>query len=623
MACGRFVGVAAAIALSALTSLACPAAPAPEPRRVLLLHSFGPQFAPWSMISAGLREQLNERSPYPIDLYEASLQTERFSLSGKPGPLLEYVSAMFSDRDPNLIIAMGAPAARFALLNRSRMFPSAPLLVTGADERTLRDAVLTAKDTAIAVAIEPEKQIESILQVLPETTTIAVVIGDSPLERFWVDELRLAFARFNDRVTFDWLNKLSFDEMIARVANLPPRSAIYYATIRMDARGVPHEEDRALMRLHELGTAPIFTYIDSYFGQGVVGGPMLSTQDVADRSAIVAARILGGEAPDTIKSPAIGLAQPTFDWRELSRWNIPEANLPKDSLVLFRASGLWAEYRAQVIAVFAAMLTQGALIGWLIFEHRRRHLAEVRSRNSMAQLAQMNRVSTVGELSASIAHEINQPLTGITTRASAALRWLSRDPPEFQKARDALSQIVAASSRTSEIVTSIRAMVGKAPDERADVDLNRIITTVLEIMRIELQRNEIDVALALDATLRKVRCSRVQIEQVVLNLIINAVEAMQSTRPRVLRISTATSGSDMARVSIEDSGPGIEPSHADQVFKALFTTKPGGIGIGLAICRSIVEGHGGRIWVSPAAHRGAVFHFELPLSAAQKSSGGT
>src|SRR5262245_45952962 len=137
---GRSVGAFAAIAFNALTALACPTATAAEPQRVLLLHSFGPHFAPWSTISTRLRVELTERSPFPIDVYEASLQTERFSVSGKPGPLLEYVSALFDARGPNLMIAMGAPAARFALLNRSRMFPSAPLLITGTDERTFRDA---------------------------------------------------------------------------------------------------------------------------------------------------------------------------------------------------------------------------------------------------------------------------------------------------------------------------------------------------------------------------------------------------------------------------------------------------------------------------------------------------
>jgi signal transduction histidine kinase len=620
MACDRSLGAVAALALTALVALACPVALAAEPHRVLLLHSFGPHFAPWNAISTRLRQELVERAPYPIDIYEASLQSERRAPSDKPGPLLEYVAALFADHDPNLVIAMGAPAARFALLNRPRMFPSAPLLITGADERTFRDAEFTEKDAAVVVAIKPEQQIESILQVLPATTTIAIVIGDSPLERFWVDELQRAFAPFTERVKFEWLNKLSFDEMIARVAQLPPRSAVFYATVRMDAHGVPHEEDRALAQLQRIAKVPIFTYIDSHFGRGIVGGPMLSIQTIAEQSAIVAARMLSGEVPGEIKPPVIGLGRPTFDWRELERWSIREASLPEGSLVRFRVPSAWAEYRVQIAAVCAAMLMQGALIVWLIFEHRRRHLAEVRSRNSLAQLAQMNRVSTVGELSASIAHEINQPLTGITTRAGAALRWLSRDPPDFQKARDALSQIVAASSRTSEIVTSIRAMFGKGPNERSDVDLNRIITTVREIVRIELQKNEIEVELALAAALPKVSCSRVQIEQVVLNLVINAVEAMQPVRPRILRISSDLSGPEAVRVSIADSGTGIDPAHIDQVFKALFTTKPGGIGIGLAICRSIIESHAGRIWVSPAPQRGAVFHFELPVSAAKDSA---
>src|SRR5262249_46342140 len=156
---------------------------------------------------------------------------------------------------------------------------------------------------------------------------------------------------FTNRVAFDWFNELSLDEMIKRVEALPPRSAIYYATVRVDARGVPQEEDRVLMRLREVANAPIFSYIDSNFGHGIVGGPLLSSQQIARQSAAVAVRILSGEAAGNIKTPTLGLGTPEYDWRELKRWNISEAALPSGSEVYFRGSTAWEQYQAQILTV--------------------------------------------------------------------------------------------------------------------------------------------------------------------------------------------------------------------------------------------------------------------------------
>ena len=189
---------------------------------------------------------------------------------------------------------MGAPAARFVLKNRAQVFPSTPLLIVGTDARAFSEADLGAHDTAVAVNIDAAAQIDAMLHVLPDLANIAVAIGDSPLERFWVAELRRVFARFEGRITFQWLNDLSFDDMMQRVAALPPRSAIYYATVRVDARGVLQEDNQSLTRLRAVANAPIFSYVDSNLGRGIVGGPLISTEEVAHRGATVAVRILGG-----------------------------------------------------------------------------------------------------------------------------------------------------------------------------------------------------------------------------------------------------------------------------------------------------------------------------------------
>jgi len=603
------IGLAVVLLLSAMEIAAA------QPKRILLLHSFGPHFGPWNAIAARLREELRKQSPTPIDLYENSLQGERSADPQGEHRFLAYLNGLFQDRNLDLIVVVGAPAARFVLRNRSDFFHSVPMLIAAADERTFSPDQLAANDTTVPVKIDPSVVVDNILQILPETTDIAVAIGDSPLERFWLAEIQRSFQRFGTRVTFHWLNKLSADEMVKRALTLPPRSAIYYATVRIDASGEPQEEDRVLGRLLEAGRSPLFTYIDADFGRGVVGGPMLSSQQIAQKAATVAVQILGGGSPANIKTTALGVTAPRYDWRELRRWNISEASLPPDSIVEFRQPTVWQRYRWQILLLSAAILVQAAMIVVLLYEHRRRRVAEVSARTAMSELMHMNRVATAGELSASIAHEVNQPLTGISARASAAVRWLAKEPPDIEKVRNMLREIVKASDRAAEVVGSVRAMFKKDSKERSSVDINNLIRTVLEIVRVELQRNGVDLQTTLSEELPRVECDPVQMQQVILNLVINAIEAMQDVQPRVLRVESKLIEPHTVRVRVEDTGKGVDPMQLDRIFRPLVTTKERGMGMGLSICRSIVESHHGRIWVEAAAPRGAIFQFELPTKA--------
>src|SRR5215467_10960675 len=163
--------------------------------------------------------------------------------------------------------------------------------------------------------------------------------------------MRQAFQPFTNRVTFRWFNDWLTDEMIRQAASLPPHSAIFYASVRVDVLGVPNEEDRDLKRLREVANAPIFSYLDSNFGHGTVGGPVISTQELGRKAAEVAVRILSGEPPENFRTPPVPLGAPTYDWRELQRWNISEDRLPVGSLVQFREPTVWERYRWQLTSI--------------------------------------------------------------------------------------------------------------------------------------------------------------------------------------------------------------------------------------------------------------------------------
>jgi len=280
---------------------------------------------------------------------------------------------------------------------------------------------------------------------------------------------------------------------------------------------------------------------------------------------------------------------------------------------------MWEQYSNQILMVFAALISQAALIGFLIYEHRRRQVAEVLARNSMAELTHMNRVATAGELSASIAHEVNQPLTGIVTRASAARRWLAAERPDIDKARAALEAIVAAGHRASDIITNVRSMFKKDTQDKSLVDINKLIWAVLGLLYLDLRKQQIDLESELDDQLAPVLGNQVQLQQVILHLLMNAIAYIRSVEPRVLSIRSRLNGHDCVQVSIEDTGIGIDAANRDQIFKPMFTTKENGMGMGLSICHSIVASHNGRIWVKAGNKRGTIFHFELPQTSSDST----
>ena len=289
-----------AIALLIAAYASAIAAPAAEPKRVLLLQSFGREFSPFYEYVGRFREQLVKQSPNPIDFYEALLQTARFRDPGDEGSFVEYLNALFDARKLDLIVTSGAPAAQFVQRNRQRLFPSTPLLIASIDQRFADLTALSPQDTVVGSSLDMSLAIENILQVLPNTTNVAVVLGSSPLEKRWYTILQRQFEPYANKVNFIWLNELTFDEMRRRAANLPPRSAIFYGLLAVDSSGATQEQNRMLNDLHSAANAPIFGWTDTYLGRGIVGGRLLAHQAASQRAATVAVRILQGETPRDI-----------------------------------------------------------------------------------------------------------------------------------------------------------------------------------------------------------------------------------------------------------------------------------------------------------------------------------
>jgi signal transduction histidine kinase len=588
---------------------------ATEHKQVLILHSAGREFRPWNEYAKQIREELDRQSPWPLDVREHSLETTRSADLNPELPFVEYLEVLYSAHAPDLIVSIGAPAAAFIQRHRDQFFPTTPAVFTAIEQRRLKSSGLTLNDVVVAVKLDFRFLFESFLKISPDTKTVAIVNGHSPNELFWRSEIQNELKPLEDRIDIRWYDNFSFQDILKQTADLPPRSAIFWNTMVVDATGVVYEGDRALKTLYATANAPIFTHDDAFFGREVVGGPMLSASVLGKEVGAVAARILGGEKPNGIKIEPTVFAAPKYDWRELQRWGINESRLPPRSEVDFRELTAWEAYKWRIVAALALLLFQGAAISGLLVERRRRLHFQIEAARRSAELAHFNRFSTAGELTASIAHEINQPLGAILINAETLQALLKSPAPDLGEIGEIVDDIHRDDKRAAEVILRLRNMLKKAPFKVTEADLNDIVRNTIQILSPLAATRKCNLESTIFSDPLSIKGDPIQIQQVLVNLIVNAADAMSDVAraERTVTISTARDDS-FAEVSVSDAGPGISRDKLEEVFEPFFSTKSHGMGMGLSIARTIAEAHNGRLWAENKIGGGAAFRFRLPLS---------
>jgi signal transduction histidine kinase len=356
-------GLLRILVVLALAGSMVPSAGADEAKRVLLLHSYGSRFAPFESFASALRHDLSRQAPWALDFHEAAVATERVAEPADGSePFARYLLALFEDRQPDLVVAVGAPAARFIQAQRERLFPAIPLLLTGLEESAVATDALTERDAVVTVRLNVPGAVEGILEVLPDTERVLVVAGASPLEAQWRRRLERELADTGPAIRVEWLEPLGFDGVLDRVAGLPPRSAVLYGLMLVDGEGVPHEEDAALAAIGAASAAPMFGLFDSQLGEGIVGGRLLPIEELASQAAGIAVQLLQGTRPAALRPPPVVAAPPQFDARQLARWGIDESGLPPGSSIAFAEPTAWERYRSEILLIAAALVVQGGFI---------------------------------------------------------------------------------------------------------------------------------------------------------------------------------------------------------------------------------------------------------------------
>jgi signal transduction histidine kinase len=594
---GLTVWIASALPASAAT------------RRVVLLFGERPELPALAALQADLVRTLSSNSADSIEIYNEAMDLSRFGSENYQPFLRDALRTKYADKKIDVAIAILSPALDFLLNYGSVIFPETQIVFCGIDKTELGNRLLPPHVRGILIKREFAPTVEIALRLHPKAERAVIVAGTSDFDTRILEQARRDFRFYEERLDFRYLTTLPMRDLLTELSRLPPRTLVFYTTVFRDGAGETLVPREVVERVSAAANAPTYGFFEQYVGRGIVGGSVHSLSAHGVEAAKLVLRVLAGTeepVPQVYEAPINRLL---FDLRQLQRWGISASKLPAGSEIRFREPSAWEQYKLQISAIAAAVLAQALLIAWLLREREYRHRAERTARETFAELTHLNRMATAGELSAAIAHEIRQPITGMVTLANAALRWLSRENPEIGRARDAMTKVVAAGHQAGDVITNVHSLFGKDTQERTPTDLNTLIQSVLSVISIDLRKHNIESQVNLNSQLPPVVGNEVQLQQVILNLVMNAIESMDSAEPRVLSIKTEAIEHNGIRVSVADTGSGIDLANLNRLFKPMFTTKARGMGMGLSICKSIIESHHGRIWVTARAPRGSVFQY--------------
>jgi signal transduction histidine kinase len=588
----------------------------PTPKRVLVLYAYDPHAPAAVAFTNQLRAIVAPDSPPRVVFHDELLDFDRFP-SARRDDLVDYIVEKYRGFKFDAILTIGTRALSFAIERLSTQLPSVPIVYGGAFEPSVDFSALPKNVTGRYHLLPFAATLELARVLQPDAERVVLVAGSSPsdsvLSATAVREMTPLVGAMQLVVWQDW----TYASLFQSLRTLPPRTITILSGFFRDRNGQQFNEGDLIASVTRLASAPVYGIARNWVGDGIVGGVTMDFADDGAQTGRLLARVLS-EAPKGLPLPPPEIARPVkvVDWRQLQRWRLPASRIPAGTEVLFQTPTVWQRFRLPIIAIAAVFAAQCALIALLLLERRRRVRALRMVQEGKDQLAHVGRLATLGELTAAISHELRQPLAAIRAHAEAGGMLLERTPSDLSEAREVFRDINSENRRAVDVLDHIRALVRKDHAIDTPVDLNRVCERATELLTSDAARLGVQLRLSLEPGLPPVIGDDVQLQQVVLNLALNAMDAVQaSPRTRQVVLGTSTGSGGEVEIVVRDTGPGLSPEVRLRAFDAFFSTKTQGLGMGLAIVRSIVERHGGRVEAVNEDAGGAVFRVQLPIAA--------
>jgi signal transduction histidine kinase len=604
--------VLVAMALSSLfVALTARAAETTTPDGVLIIHSNQRAQPATVIIGNVLGSAVTDALLRPVYFFEEYLDIEWVSTEEFAAVQAEFLRQKYSGRNVRVIVADTFASLRFTLKFRDRMLPGVPVVHVSVPIDQLEGVSLPADVVGKPIDLNPAETLMLALRLQPGAERIVFVIGAAPRDRIWAQRLRKAVAQMEKHPEVEYLEGLPTAVILERLSALSRNTIVFTPGYFLDGAGQVGTPARSAELIGSVSAAPVYGPFDTFIGAGIVGGYMAPFDDQASQAGALVVRLLNGTSPTSIAQSAF-VNVPVVDWRALHRWGIDEQLLPADADVRFREPYVWNRYALPIAIGIAVLLIQASLIASLLIQRRRRRVAEEAVQMHRSEIAHAARLAVAGQLTASIAHEINQPLGAILSNVDAAELLMQSGEVRREILDPILADIRRDDLRASEVVRRLRTLLAKHEVERSRFDLNAAVTEVARLLAVEAERRRIKIDVRLPPA-AAILGDRVQIQQVLINLLLNAMDAASHLGDdrRVITVEVTEIGNRVL-IAVSDRGSGIEPAELSRVFDSFYSTKQSGMGLGLSIARTIVETHGGRIWAENRFGGGAVFRCDFP-----------
>lgn len=470
----------------------------------------------------------------------------------------------------------------------------------------------------IILKFQVEKTIREALALFPKYRNVFVVSGVSRFDSYYSSLVRQNKNKFEPYHNFKFITGLSMDSTIQFVKRIPPNSIILVPAYMQDATNIPFTTPEALDIISKNSSAPVFLPITDagVKTRGAIGGYLFSYNNLGKEMGRISREILDGKQMKDIIVNKNDFYAHIYDWNELKKWHLTNSkSIPANSIFYNRNLSFFELYKWYILGVLVFLVFQSLLIIYLFRLNKRQKAISVKMEETDSmyrELIRTDRLSKMSTLTASLSHELFQPLAAIRITAQAAKRFIQTDKLDTNKASQMFENILEDGLRATGIINSIKSIVKPATINKENVNLNTLILETVEIIQRDLKKQSIKVELHFGSDPVFIFGDKIQIQQVLMNFIRNAVNAMENCEPENKNLAISlVSSKELVTVSVRDSGPGVETDIKEKLFKPFVTTKKEGFGIGLTLCRTIIEHHNGQIWANNMPEGGAKFSFSL------------
>jgi len=588
-------------------------------KHVLLIFSEARDLPGNVMMEQSVRAEMLKNSTNRMEFFTESMDAARFPSPRHYRLFHDYIKNKYAGQSLDLVIMFMARDFMLARELPTALASNVPSIFVVVND--LDAPVLPGHQqyTGVFQRFDVQGTIQFIFHLQPETRRVVVLSGTSKADQAVLDRIADT-SRSVDGVDFEFWTNRSMSEIYEDAKKLTAGTVILIGSMQRDVSGEPIYTSQVARMLAPAASVPVYVLGAGSVGSGALGGDVVDFDDLGVSAGKLAERVLAGTPTSQIPIEMKSNGVPMVDWRAMQRWHIKSSRLPAGSLVRYQPQSLWESHGDFIVLVGFGFLAQAITIAALLVQRGRQRRAEAEILKQRTELAHVARVSMMGQLASALTHELNQPLGAILRNAEAAEIYLQGDQPNLEEVRAILTDIRRDDKRAGNVIDRMRSLFKRQKLASGTLDLRDLVEDTMAMARPDAAQRQVRLKLEISPHLPPAQGDRVHVQQVLLNLILNGMDAMKTIPKsrRSLTVGLDKTANGNLQVTVSDCGTGVTPDDAVHIFEPFFSTKSNGMGMGLAISRTIMEAHGGEIWMKSNAMEGTTFTFILPPSGFDK-----